>query len=47
MYECDECVDPLNLPDFLEAYRNLDKMQLWDWLSYNGYVVVEAEGETT
>jgi hypothetical protein len=34
----EEELEPINLVDYVEAYEELTKMQLWDWLSYNGYI---------
>lgn len=40
-------VEPINLPEFSEVWETSvevgDPRHLWDWLVYNGYVLVEKE----
>ena len=35
----------ISLVDFESAFEDVERrMDIWDWLVYNGYVVVEEEG---
>ena len=38
----EESVEPISLVDYSEAFYGVDRyMDIWDWLVYNGYVIVE------
>ena len=40
----EESVEPISLVDYSEAFHDVDRyMDIWDWLVYNGYVVVENQ----
>ena len=40
----EESVNLISLVDYSEAFHDVDRcMDIWDWLVYNGYVVVEKE----
>ena len=36
-------IEELTLPEFIEAYDEQSKMQLWDWLVHRGHIKVPEE----
>jgi len=44
MEETAKQVEAISLIDYSEAFHDVDRyMDIWDWLVYNGYVIVEKE----
>lgn len=39
-----ENIEEISLIDFKEAFSDVERhMDIWDWLVYNGYVIVETD----